>query len=264
MLADRIISQEKESKMKSPLFILIILAFVGSSISGCSPAPTAALEHQVEIPWTQSHITSVPPIMMRDPFLELLGQTTGPLAYTYEEAVKLSGHSCGAVAGAWTITRKALEALYPGETPVRGQILVQAPGAENEWHVGVFGEVITYITGAAPKTGFSGSEFAKGDDIFVRRDKMTYTEEPTGTAPPMMEWVFTRADTGKSVGVKFNVMAVQPLATEERTAMGVKMASGAATPEEAADYVKYWNDRVDFIFANADSMDGLFILTIHE
>jgi hypothetical protein len=147
---------------------------------------------------------------------------------------------------------------------VRGQILVQAPGAEDEWHVGVFGEVITYITGAAPKTGFSGSEFGKEDDVFVRRNKMTYAKEPTGTAPPMMEWIFIRKDTGEKVGVSFNVMAVQPLATEERIAMGVKMASGLATAEEAADYVKYWNDRVVFVFENANTMDGLFTLKVYE
>jgi hypothetical protein len=91
--------------MKSPLFFLIILTFVVSGLSGCSPAPSAALEPQAEVAWTQAHITNVPPIMMRDPFLELLGQTAGPLAYSYEDAVKLSGHSCGAVAGAWTITK---------------------------------------------------------------------------------------------------------------------------------------------------------------
>jgi hypothetical protein len=101
-------------------------------------------------------------------------------------------------------------------------------------------------------------------DFFIRRNKMTYADEPSGTTPPMMEWIFTRTDTGKRVGVTFNVMAVQPLATEERVAMGVKMASGNATAEEASDYVKHWNERVDCIFENADSMDGLFTVKVYE
>lgn len=109
--------------------------------------------------WTQDYITNISPIMMREPFLELLGQVEGSIPYTYEEVVKLSGHSCGAISGAWIITRKAIAALYPNEVPVRGQIKVTAPGAEDEWLVGIFGEVISYITGAAPKTGFPGSEF---------------------------------------------------------------------------------------------------------
>jgi hypothetical protein len=250
--------------MKARITIFAIAALASFLISSCSPVPAAVAETGPGSLWTQEHITSVDPILMRDPFLELLGQTSGPVPYTYEETVKLSGHSCGAVAGAWTITKKALDALYPDETPVRGQILVQTPGAEDEWHVGVFGEVITYITGAAPKTGFNGSEFGKGNDVYIRRNKMTYSEEPSGTAPPMMEWIFTRTDSGKRVGVMFNVMAVQPLATEERVAMGVKMASGKATAEEVTNYVKYWNDRVDFIFENADTMDGLFTVKVYD
>ena len=75
---------------------------------------------------------------MIEPYYTIFGQSQVAVPYYYEEAVKLAGHSCGATAGAWIITKKALEALYPeGETPVRGQIAVEAPGAENEFPVGV-------------------------------------------------------------------------------------------------------------------------------
>jgi hypothetical protein len=80
----------------------------------------------------------------------------------------------------------------------------------------------------------------------------------------MMELIFTRTDTGIRVGVTCNVMAVQLLAAEERLTMGVKMASGSATADEGSDYVKYWNERVDFIFEDADSMDGLFTVKVYE
>jgi hypothetical protein len=46
--------------------------------------------------------------------------------------------------------------------------------------------------------------------------------------------------------------------------MGKKVASGQATPEEAAEYIDYWNDRVRFVFENADSMESLFPVTIYE
>jgi hypothetical protein len=215
--------------------------------------------------WTQDYVTEVPPIMMREPYYEIFGQADGAVPYEYEEAVKLAGHSCGATAGAWVITRKALEALYPdGEVPVRGQIAVEAPGAEDEWFVGVFGEIITYITGAAPKTGFIGAEFGQANDLFVRQNKMVYAEEPTKQLPPMREWIFTRLDTGARVGVKFNLVLITPLPTPARQAMGKKVASGQATPEEAAEYIDYWNDRVRFVFENADSMESLFPVTIYE
>ncbi len=202
--------------------------------------------------------------MMIDPYFQIFGQSQVAVPYTYENAVKLAGHSCGAVTGAWTITRKALEALYPnGEIPVRGQIAVEAPGAEDEWFVGVFGEVITFVTGAAPKTGFIGAEFGETDAVFVRQNKMVYPEEPTGTLPPKMEWIFTRLDTGKKVGVIFNLAVITPIATPERQEMGKKMALGEATPEEAADYIEYWNDRAKFVLENAD-MDGFFTVTVYE
>jgi len=238
--------------MKKLFFVIAALIIAALAISAFSP--TAADDPEVETIWAQSYIAEVPPIMMIDPYLEMFGQTDGAIPYTYEEAVKLAGHSCGATTGAWTITRKALEVLYPdGEVPVRGHILVEAPGAEDEWYIGVFGEIITYITGASPKTGFIGAEFGKANDVFVRQNKMTYSEEPVGTAPPLLEWVFARADTGQRVSVNFNLMMVQPPVNEDRVAMGKKMAIGQATEEEAADYIQYWNERALFVLENADT-----------
>ncbi len=225
----------------------------------------ATSESEDGFEWDQDYIREVPPIMMIDPYFQIFGQSQVAVPYTYENAVKLAGHSCGAVTGAWTITRKALEVLYPnGEVPVRGQIAVEAPGAEDEWFVGVFGEVITFITGAAPKTGFIGAEFGQTDDIFVRQNKLVYPDEPTGTLPPKMEWIFTRLDTGAKVGVNFNLAVITPIATPERQEMGKKMAAGEATPEEAADYYEYWNARAKFVLDNADTLDGFFTVTVYE
>jgi len=167
--------------------------------------------------------------------------------------------SPAATAGAFTIARKALDVLYPGdEIPVRGQIKVWVPGAEDQWNLGVFGEVITFVTGAAPKTGFNGAEFGQVNNVFVRKDKMIYTELPTPTPPPQMVWIFERLDTGKQVSVQFNVSLIQPAVTPEWTEMGKKMALGTATPQEARAYRIYWNSRASFVFENADTLEGLF------
>ena len=225
----------------------------------------AAPEPEDGFAWDQDYITEVPPIMMIDPYFQIFGQSQVAVPYYYENAVKLAGHSCGATTGAWTIARKALEVLYPdGEIPVRGQISVEAPGAEDEWFVGVFGEVITFITGASPRTGFIGAEFGQKDNVFVRQNKMVYSEEPTETLPPKMEWIFTRLDTGAKVGVIFNLAVITPVATPERQELGKKMAAGEATPEEAEDYYEYWNDRAKFVLENADTLDGFFTVTIYE
>ena len=226
------------------------------------PSPTEPAE---PVLWTQEYITQVPPIMMMEPYFEIFGQSQVAVPYTYENAVKLAGHSCGAVSGAWTIARKALEVLYPnGEIPVRGQIAVEAPGAEDEWFVGVFGEVITYVTGAAPKTGFIGAEFGEANDLFVRQNKMVYLDAPSGKQPPQLEWIFTRLDNGAKVGVNFNLSVITPIATPERQEMGKKMATGTATPEEAADYYEYWNARAKFVFENADTLEGFFNVKVYQ
>ncbi len=70
-------------------------------------------------------------------------------------------------------------------------------------------------------------------------------------------------DTGAKVGVKFNLVIITPTSTPGRIAMGKKMAVGEATPEEAADYIQYWNDRVRFVFEKAD-MDGFIYVNVYE
>jgi hypothetical protein len=66
----------------------------------------------------------IPAITLRDPLAELLGAAEGGLiAYSYVDAVKLAGHSCPTVAGAWLMTVRALRALYGDEMPVRGDAL---------------------------------------------------------------------------------------------------------------------------------------------
>lgn len=196
--------------------------------------------------WIQDYISEIPPIVMRDPFLELLGQIKGPIPYYYEEVVKLSGHSCGTVAGGWIITKKALEALYPNSVPVRGQIKIIAPGAEDEGVIGVFAEVITFITGAAPKSGFTGGGFG---EAYRRRDLLQFDEDPTDSG-----WVFERIDTKEKVSVKYIAAKIQPPSTPEFSALGGKVARGQATPEETAAWIEHWNARANYVLNNADSL----------
>jgi hypothetical protein len=137
---------------------------------------------------------------------------------------------------------------------VRGQVKVIMPGAEEEWYVGVFGEVITYITGAAPKTGFPGAELGQA---YNRRDLMAYKKEPSGTPPVKMVWIFERADTGARVAVRYDLGKIVPPQTPERTEMGAKVVQGKASPQEAKDWQAYWNARAKFVLDNADILPGL-------
>lgn len=256
----------RRGKMKRYIIVIVFILAVCAAIFRYSPAVNSnpqPVQNKAAMKWKQDYVNKIAPIMMRDPLLEMLGQTDSAIPYTYEEAVKLTGHSCLVVAAAWSMTRRALGELYPkGEIPVRGQITVQAPGAEDEWNIGVIGEVMTYITGAAPRSGFSGSAFGKGNALAIRRNKLIYTEKPSKTAPPMMQWVFTRTDTGKTVAAKWNIKLVQPPISEEIIAVpGKALAAGEFTQEETAAFVKNWNDAARFVLQNSDTLDGLVTVT---
>jgi len=61
---------------------------------------------------------AVPRLTLRDPLAELLGAAeNGLIEYGYTDAVKLAGHSCPTVAGAYLMTFRALAKLYPGCPP---------------------------------------------------------------------------------------------------------------------------------------------------
>jgi hypothetical protein len=221
--------------------------------------------------WIQDHIMDVQDMEMYDPFFVLFGQREEGVIvdYTYEEVVKLVGHSCGATASGWEITKKALEVLYPdGEIPVRGNIKVYAPGAEDEWNIGVIGEVITYLTGAAPATGFSGAEFGNGlgpypgDPVYKRRNKMVYTDDCVGTWPPnKMVWTFERLDTNAKACIRFKYvdtpygeMGIQEPVTPAKKMLGARIASGDTTLTEGQidGYISWWNQRNEYVFMNTE------------
>ena len=96
----------------------------------------------------------IPGVTLYDPLAELLGSAEqGLIEYHYEDAVRLAGHSCPTVAGAWLMTCAALKALYPDGPPRRGEIGVE------------FGETLSSgVTGVSPLSSpCSPALRAKGD-----------------------------------------------------------------------------------------------------
>lgn len=141
---------------------------------------------------------AVPPIVVADPLAELLGAAAGGLlAYHYVDAVKLAGHSCPTVAGAWLMTRAALARLYPGGTPQRGALRVDMQQRVDEGVAGVIAGVAGLVTGAANNGGFKGL-----GGRFARNDLLNFGVPMTG------EIRFTRLDTGGSVELVHRPQAV--------------------------------------------------------
>lgn len=66
---------------------------------------------------TPAFFDAVPAIFVVDPLADALGAVEGGLIeYRYIDAVKLAGHSCPTVAGAWLMTRAALARLDSGQS----------------------------------------------------------------------------------------------------------------------------------------------------
>jgi hypothetical protein len=187
----------------------------------------------------------LPTITLHDPLAEFLGASSdGLVEYRYLDAVKLAGHSCPTVAGAWLMTARALERLYPTETPQRGGIKVELRGAAHEGVVGVIANVMALVTGAAGEGGFKGIA-----GRFERRGLLSFG------APIEGEARFTRTDTGRSVEASFNGDAV-PARPETRVLLQRALGHDAS-PEERAAFAAAWQERVARILVERRDDPGL-------
>lgn len=138
---------------------------------------------------TPAYYDSVPAILMMDPLARTLGSAEdGLIEYRYLDAVKLTGHSCPTVAGAWQLTHAALARLYPDSTPVRSHIRVEFRQPLDEGVVGVIASVVSLVTGAANAGGFKGLA-----GHFGRKDLLQFE------VPMRGDIRLTRLDSGQSV-----------------------------------------------------------------
>ncbi|MDQ5917197.1 MAG: hypothetical protein QG660_306, partial [Pseudomonadota bacterium] len=99
----------------------------------------------------------VPAFVVRDPLAEILGAAEGGLIeYRFADAVRLAGHSCPTVAGAWLMTTRALRALYGDAIPERGSVAVAFGDGLGSGVTGVIASIATLLTGASGIGGFKG------------------------------------------------------------------------------------------------------------
>jgi len=177
--------------------------------------------------------SAAPRIVLRDPLAELLGAAEGGLIeYGYADAVRLAGHSCPTVAGAYLMARAALRALYPDAVPERGSVVVTMSMAEEEGTTGVIAQVFTLLTGAAGNNGFHGI-----GGRHARHGLLRYGSNDLSCIAG-----FCRSDTGDTVYVSMDLSSVSP-APQMRMLMGRALAADATDAERAA-FASVWQDRV--------------------
>jgi len=193
-------------------------------------------------------------IKMRDPFAVALGVLTKDdvFTYKYEDAVKLAGHSCLAVSGAYRLTQIALKKIYGDEIPVRGEIEVTFKGSVGHGANGPISQVVTLITGAAANNGFHGL----GGKKFKRSDLLKFDEKNLPPVGTICSVTFQRLDAGKSVEVTYrnDMLPANPK-------MGELMPlaiSGTGSTEEINKFGEMWNDRVRMVLL--DDFEGMFVV----
>lgn len=181
---------------------------------------------------------AVPTLQMREPLGELLGalEPGETFTYTYDDVVKLSGHSCPTVAGAYLMTLVALEELYPGATPVRGgiEVTIGGPAGEGTW--GPISQVVTLLTGAAPETGFGGLA-----GRHRRRGLLDFDPALEGRLR------FRRTDTGAEITVRYDPGAI-PFSEDVGELLGRALPKGASDADRA-HFARVWQGRVRAILA---------------
>lgn len=188
-------------------------------------------------------------IRMHDPLAGFLGALEdGLIEYTYLDAVKLAGHSCPTVAGAYLATLKALGHLYPGTAPQRGEIRVSLRESATSGVTGVMANIATLITGATQESGFKGI-----GGRFDRRNLLYFDTPISG------EIRFERRDTGTAVSTSYHPEIVPPDAAM-KDLMQMVMTGSASAPEQK-EFASLWQERVRRILIDHIDDPRLIVLT---
>lgn len=175
----------------------------------------------------------VPIVRTYDPFAAMLGASRdGVLEYRYADAVRLAGHSCPTVAGAFLIGRAALSALYPDGLAERGNIAVHVPAPEDEGTMGVMAQILTLLTGAASGNGFQGLR-----GRFRRKGLLTFAEQHEGDA-----FIFTRIDNNVRVAVTLDVSRVPADPAQGERMMAI--LQDCADDSQQTAFAAAWQERV--------------------
>lgn len=184
----------------------------------------------------------VPTITLKDELSEFLGSIEdGIVEFSYLDVVKSAGHSCPTVAGAYIMCLVGLKELYKDELPVRGDIMIEFASDEQDGVAGVIANVMSQITGATKTLGFKG---IAGE--YIRHSLVEFNAEINSSVK------FTRNDNHESIELVYNPdeIAANPLQKE----LMQKLLRNFATDEEAKEFKKLWQGRVEEIFNNIDKV----------
>ncbi|MCL5272835.1 MAG: hypothetical protein M1486_05980, partial [Gammaproteobacteria bacterium] len=167
------------------------------------------------------------------------------------DVVKLAGHSCPTVAGAYLMLQKGLKCLYEDKTPVRGEVKVYMKGKLGEGVVGVIANVASLIIGSTDTSGFHG---LRGK--FDRRNLLIYEADIDG------EIALERVDNGARVTLSYHpeIVSIDP-----KMQVWLEMIiSNKADFEIKQAFKSAWQDRVKKILIDNVNNPDLIICKIQK
>ena len=188
-------------------------------------------------------------IQLIDPLSEVLGSAeNGELLFSFSDMVKLAGHGCPTVAGAYLMTYHGLKVLYSDSTPVRGNISVYLPNNKAQSTVGVVANVVSAIVGASDEGGFKGlgGKFSRNHSLFFGEDFSHSLK-------------LERKDTQDFVFVDYDPSIV-PSDPKVGELLG-KILEESATQEERTLFKILWNQRMKKILIDEFDNPKLIKLT---
>ncbi|WP_029131899.1 FmdE family protein [Sedimenticola selenatireducens] len=190
----------------------------------------------------------IEPLVLRDPLAELLGAfADGVMQIHYLDVVRLAGHSCPTVAGAYLMARTGMKVLYGSDMPVRGEIAVEMQQPIGEGVTGVIANVLSFITGATDKGGFHGLA-----GQFDRRNLLSFDRD--NPAPVTL----IRKDTGQRVSLVYDASFIP--ADPLMGALFPKVLTGKASADEAKRFGVLWQRRVEAILCDYADDPRLVVL----
>lgn len=178
-----------------------------------------------------------PTITLYDPLGELLGAGDGYYEYHFDDAVKLAGHACPTVAGAFVMGICALEELYQDETPVRGDIRIEVAGSPSSGSTGPFTQILTLLTGAAAENGFRGL-----NGRFVRHGLLAFNPD---TADGPLTATLHRLSNSTQVTLSYDPSSIP--ADPEAMKLMKDIMGGNGDKETRQRFATLWRRRVDAI-----------------
>lgn len=176
-------------------------------------------------------------IILYEPLYDLFGfNSDSKVEFTFSDAVKIAGHACPTVAGAYLMTYHGLKALYGDETPVRGDIELLYSKSESEGVTGVIATVMGSIVGANGIGGFKGL-----GGQFARNNRIHFNQKINSNV------AIRRIDTKKTVNIDYHPEVVSG---DPRTShLLSKILNDQATDNDKVEFQRCWNQRLEKILA---------------